>query len=89
MNAVPENAKPEPGTKYALNYNFKSKKVKINLNIAIKSESKQEVEDTHKTIEEDRKLLMQVSTLFFSRVFELYTDIALPLVRHCPHHEVP
>ncbi|KAI4130965.1 MAG: hypothetical protein LQ338_001476 [Usnochroma carphineum] len=59
LNAIPENAKPEPGTKYALNHNFKSKKVKVNLNIAIKSESKQEVEDTHKTIEEDRKLLMQ------------------------------
>lgn len=63
LNAIPENAKPEPGTKYALNHNFKSKKVKVNLNIAIKSESKQEVEDTHKTIEEDRKLLMQVSVL--------------------------
>lgn len=60
LNAVPENAKPEHGTKYTLNYNFKSKKVKINLNIAIKSESKQEAEDTHKIIEEDRKLLMQV-----------------------------
>lgn len=57
---TPEGGKPEPGTSYALNYHFKSKKVKVNLNIAVKSEQKQEVEDTHKTIEEDRKLLMQV-----------------------------
>ena len=60
---TPENGKPEVGTSYALNYNFKSKKVKVNLNIAVKSEQKQEVEDTHKTIEEDRKLLMQVRLL--------------------------
>jgi len=58
--ATPEGGKPEPGTSYALNYQFKNKKVKVNLNIAVKSEQKQEVEDTHKTIEEDRKLLMQV-----------------------------
>lgn len=60
LNVSPENAKPEPGTSYTLNYGFKSKRVKVNLNIAVKSEQKQEVEDTHKTIEEDRKLLMQV-----------------------------
>lgn len=61
LNAIPENAKAESGTKYALNYNFKSKKVKINFNVSIKSETKQEVEDTHKTVEEYRNLLMQVS----------------------------
>jgi cullin 1 len=59
--AEPEGAKPESGTAYRLNLGLKLKKLKINLNIGIKSEQKQEVEDTHKTIEEDRKLLMQVS----------------------------
>ncbi|KAF2817330.1 Cullin-domain-containing protein [Mytilinidion resinicola] len=57
--ASPDGAKPEAGTVYKLNTGFKTKKMKINLNIGIKSEQKQEAEDTHKTIEEDRKLLMQ------------------------------
>lgn len=60
LTAEPEGAKPESGTSYKLNMNFKAKKIKMNLNISIKGEQKQEAEDTHKTIEEDRKLLMQV-----------------------------
>lgn len=63
LNVVPDGAKPEAGTSYSLNHGFKNKKLKVNLNIGIKSEQKQEVEDTHKTIEEDRKLLMQVCHL--------------------------
>jgi len=59
MNIEPENSKPDKGTTFSLNYGFKAKKVKINLNITVKSETKQEVEETHKTIEEDRKLLIQ------------------------------
>lgn len=64
LNAEPEEGKPQPGVKYSLNYGFKNKKVKVNLNITVKSEQKHEVEDTHKTIEEDRKLLLQVRTPF-------------------------
>ncbi|RDL35724.1 putative Cullin-1 [Venustampulla echinocandica] len=59
LNISPEGDKPGPGKMFNLNYDFKSKKIRLNLNIAVKSEQKQEVEDTHKTIEEDRKLLMQ------------------------------
>ena len=82
---TPDNGKAEPGTSYALNYNFKSKKIKVNLNITVKSEAKQEVEDTHKTIEEDRKLLMQVGVQLYPRLFlaDIYP------VCHRPYHEVP
>jgi len=54
-----EDAKPGPGTKYTLNHNFKNKKIKVNLNVSVKSEQKTESDETHKTVEEDRKLLLQ------------------------------
>ena len=79
LTAEPEGGKPESGTVYKLNLGFKSKKVKINFNIAIKGEQKQEAEDKHKTIEEDRKLLMQVSTLLIESLRTLLTCFSRPL----------
>lgn len=48
-----------PGATYSLNYDFKNKKFRVNLNVGMKSETKQEEAETNKTIEEDRKLLLQ------------------------------
>jgi cullin 1 len=90
LTASPEGAKPEPSTIFSLNYNFKNKKIKVNLNIQIKSEQKVETDDTHKTIEEDRKLLLQVSYIVFHVCqFDIvhYSNCSF-IVCHRPHHEV-
>lgn len=61
----PDGDKVGPGKTFRLNYDFKSKKVRVNLNVGMKSESKQEEVETNKTIEEDRKLLLQVRRILF------------------------
>jgi cullin 1 len=79
LTVEPDGEKPGPGKTYYLNYDFKSKKIRVNLNIPVKSEQKQEVDETHKTIEEDRKLLMQVSSDGKRDAGCLLTRISLPL----------
>lgn len=46
---------------YELNANFKSKKLRVNLNLPVKAEQKAESNDVLKTIDEDRRLLLQAT----------------------------
>ena len=43
------------------NTDFKSKKIRINLNMPIKAEQKAEATDVLKTVDEDRKYVIQAS----------------------------
>jgi cullin 1 len=81
--------KPGPGATFKLNYDFKNKKIRVNLNLGGVKEAKQEEVETNKTIEEDRKLVLQVSTrpsLATSPAGYFLTHYFL--VGYCPYHEV-
>jgi cullin 1 len=60
LMAGPPGEKPGVGKSFSLNYDFKSKKIRVNLNLGGVKEAKQEETETNKTIEEDRKLVLQV-----------------------------
>jgi len=51
----------EETDQYDLNPNFKSKKIRINLNMPIKAEQKAESTDVLKTVDEDRKYVIQAT----------------------------
>jgi len=57
----PEGASFGAGTNFRLNMDFKSKKIRVKLDQGGVKESKQEEAETNKTIEEDRRILIQVS----------------------------
>lgn len=75
----PTGEKPKPGKTFRLNYDFKSKKIRVNLNLGGIKEAKQEEAETNKTIEEDRKLVLQVCIFSFpyNRLVLTYSQSAI------------
>lgn len=60
----PQDEDIESNHRFSLNKGFKSKRTKININVPIAQQLKDETENTHKLVEEDRKLQIQVRKNF-------------------------
>jgi len=63
LNMNPSEEEIDKGHRFSLNKNFKSKRAKVNINVPIPQQAKEESDNTHKTVEEDRKLQIQAAVV--------------------------
>jgi len=91
-----------PTTQFVLNTQFSSKRLKLKLTGVFQKETKQENEDTHKGVEDDRRLYLQASIVRIMKTRKVLSHVALvqevimqansrfqpnvPMIKRCIEH---